>query len=76
MYYYPPEVRRGEYWGFGVFLLQYFPLIKIGKPLHYNCINMFSSKNSKHLKGSIQATILPLAIILMVALQALVTIIA
>ena len=24
-YYYPPEVRRGEYWGLGVFLLQYFP---------------------------------------------------
>ena len=23
--YYPPEVRRGEYWGLGVFLLQYFP---------------------------------------------------
>ena len=27
--YYPPEVRRGEYWGWGVFLLQYFPLVKI-----------------------------------------------
>ena len=23
--YYPPEVRRGKYWGLGVFLLQYFP---------------------------------------------------
>ena len=27
--YYPPEVRKGEYWGWGVFLLQYFPLVKI-----------------------------------------------
>ena len=36
--YYPPEVRRGEYWGLDIFLLQYFPLVKI---LHYNCINMF-----------------------------------
>ena len=28
-FYYPPEVRRGKYWGLGVFLLQYFPLVKI-----------------------------------------------
>ena len=27
--YYPPEVRRGEYWGLGVFLMQYFPFVKI-----------------------------------------------
>ena len=27
--YYQPEVRRGKYWGLGVFLLQYFPLVKI-----------------------------------------------
>ena len=27
--YYPPEVRRGKYWGLGVFLLQYFLLVKI-----------------------------------------------
>ena len=26
---YPPEVRRGGYWGLGVFLLQYSPLVKI-----------------------------------------------
>ena len=38
--YYPPEVRRGEYLGLGVFLLQYFPLVKILTLLHYNCINM------------------------------------
>ena len=25
----PPEVRRGKYWGLGVILLQYFPLVKI-----------------------------------------------
>ena len=25
--YYPPEVRRGEYWGLRVLLLQYFPLV-------------------------------------------------
>ena len=29
--YYPPEVRRGKYWGLGVFLLQYFPLVNILK---------------------------------------------
>ena len=27
--YYPLEVRREEYWGLGVFLLQTFPLAKI-----------------------------------------------
>ena len=27
--YYPPEVGRGEYLGLGVFLLHYFPFIKI-----------------------------------------------
>ena len=26
--YYTPEVRRGEYWGLGVLLLQYFPLVR------------------------------------------------
>ena len=40
IFYYPPEVRRGEYWWLGVFLLQYFPLVKIWKLLHYDCINM------------------------------------
>ena len=25
--YYPPEIRRGEYLGLGIFLLQYFPLV-------------------------------------------------
>ena len=29
--YYLPEVRRGEYRGLGVFLLQFFPLVKIQK---------------------------------------------
>ena len=38
--YYPPEVRRGKYRGVGVFLLQYFLLVKIRNILHYNCINM------------------------------------
>ena len=27
--YNPPEVRRGKYWGLGVFLLQYSPLVNI-----------------------------------------------
>ena len=27
--YYPLEVGKGEYWGLGVFLLQYFPLVEI-----------------------------------------------
>ena len=44
--YYPPEVRRGEYWGLGVFLLQYFPLVKMWKIFHYNCMNM-GNKNKK-----------------------------
>ena len=26
----------------GVFLLQYFPLVKMWKILHYTCINMYS----------------------------------
>ena len=38
--YYPQEVRRGKYWGLEVFLLQYFPHVKIGRLLHYNCINI------------------------------------
>ena len=40
-YPYPPEVRRGDYWGLGVFLLQYFPLVKMWTLLHYNCISMY-----------------------------------
>ena len=28
-YYYPPEVRRREYWRLGVFLLQYFPFVNM-----------------------------------------------
>ena len=27
--YYPPEVRRGEYWGLGAFLLQYSPFVRL-----------------------------------------------
>ena len=51
----------GVYWGLGVILLQYFPLVKIWNLLHYNCIHI-NSKNKKHLKGSTLVTILPLAI--------------
>ena len=40
MFYYPPEVRRGEYLELGVFLLQYFSLVKMREMLHYYCINM------------------------------------
>ena len=29
--YYQPEVRRGEYWGVGVYLLQYSPLVDINE---------------------------------------------
>ena len=29
LHYYPPEVRRGEDWGLGVFLLQYFHLVNM-----------------------------------------------
>ena len=38
--YYTPEVRRGEYWGLGVFLLQYLPLDNNMKMLDHNCIDM------------------------------------
>ena len=70
-------MRRGKYRGFGVFLLRYFPLVKTYKPLHFNAEKLIElgSKNKKHLRGSTQATILPLAIILTVALWALVSII-
>ena len=34
------ETDRSEYWELGVFLLQYFPLVKICKLMHFNCINM------------------------------------
>ena len=81
--YYPPEVRREEYWGLGVFLLQYFLLVKIRKLLHYIFIKMnymfikieLGSRNKKHPRGPhIQATIHPLAIKLTTTLQALVSI--
>ena len=77
--YYTPEVRQGEYWGLGVFLLQYAPVGKRYKLLYENSINMkkkFGSKNKKNLRGSTQATIHPLAIILSPALWALVSMIA
>ena len=73
--YYTPEVRRGKYWGLGVFPLQYFPIVKIWKPLHYKAEKLIylGSKSNKHLRGSTQATIHPLAIILTAALWALVS---
>ena len=40
LFYCPLEVRRGEYCGLGVFLLQYSSLVKIWKLLHYDCISM------------------------------------
>ena len=33
--YYPLEVRRGKYWGWGVLLLRYFPLVRIWKLLQF-----------------------------------------
>ena len=36
----PTGSEEREYWGLGIFLLQYFPLVKIEKLLHYNSINM------------------------------------
>ena len=39
-FYYPSEVRRGEYWGLDVFLLQFFTLVNIRKILHYYCMDM------------------------------------
>ena len=38
--YYLPELRRMEYWGLIVFLLQYSPLVNIRKLLHDNWKNM------------------------------------
>ena len=83
----PPRVLQGmkylilptgsegeEYSGLGVFLLQYLPLVKIWKQLHYNADKLIylGSKN-KNLRDRTQATILPLAIILTAALWALVS---
>ena len=48
-----------------------------GDDIHKPCVSPeLGSKNKKHLRGSTQATILPLAIILTAALWALVSIIA
>ena len=33
--YFPPEVWRKKYWEKGVFLFQYFSLVKIRKLLHF-----------------------------------------
>ena len=54
----------------GVFLLQYSPLINVCMFMHYECMKImkFGNKYKKHLRGSTQATIQPLAIILTMAL--------
>ena len=36
----PTGSEERNYLGLGVFLLQYFPLVKIAKLLHYNCKNI------------------------------------
>ena len=69
IFYYPPEVRRGDYWGLGVFLLQYFPLVNVRKCcalIVFTGIHL-GSKNKKHLRGSTQAKMHPLALILTLA---------
>ena len=38
-FYYPPEVRRGQYWGLGIFLMQPFLLSRY-EISHYICINI------------------------------------
>ena len=67
-----------EVLGVGSILVAVLPSWQDMISLHYNCINMniIGSKNKKHVRGSIQATIHPLAIILTAALCALVSIIA
>ena len=48
--YYPPEVRTGKYRGLGVFLLQFFPLVKIFMKmiaLQLHNMNIVSSKKQK-----------------------------
>ena len=37
VFYYPPGVARGEYWGLGVFLLHY-SLVDPSTMMHSNCI--------------------------------------
>ena len=73
-----PEVWRGKYWGLEVFLLQYFPLVNIWKCCIIIALTWIymGSKHKKHLRGSTQATIHLLAIILTTALWALVSIAA
>ena len=65
-----------KYCCLGILRKEYFRLVtrvQIGET-HWN-IGIVGSKNKKHLRGSAQATIHPLAIILTAALWALVSII-
>ena len=71
-------MRRGEYWWLGVFLLQKLPQFKILEILNYESTNiniLLGSKNKKNLRGSTEATIHSLVIILTGALNALVSVI-
>ena len=69
--------ERGVF-GFGSIPVALFPSCHYVKILYHNCIdvNIVGNKNKKHLRGSTQATIHPLAIILTAALWALVSITA
>ena len=78
VHYYPQEVSSMKYCCLGIFRKEYFRLVtnwcKWTK--HTKMLVKLSSKNKKHLRGSTQARINPLAIILTAALRALVSIIA
>ena len=80
--YYPPEVRRGKYCRLGEFCCNILPscqdmkTIKLLLHKHEYSRIVKKKKKKKNLRGSSQATILPLAIILTTALWALVSIIA
>ena len=76
--YYPPEVSSMKYCCLGVFRNEYMNTSgsSLSSANKKKWTKILGSKRKKHLRGSTQATIHPLAIILTPALWALVIIIA
>ena len=74
----PTGSEEREVFGVESIFVAILPSCQYMKILHYNCtdMNITGSKNKKHLRGSTQAIIHPLGIILTAALWALVSIMA
>ena len=62
--YYPPEVSSMKYSCLGVFRKEYFRLVTNYSATTKNRLKYWHSNYKKHLRGSIPATIHPLALIL------------